>query len=464
MYLVDPQATFCSQTMAPLGSSKSPGATYTPMRTSEIRSYQMMETQEEPEDRSLHSIEEGEPEESQSLFSDEMGTERSAFSRESKSGFSQPGTATVTMSVLESRLSSSDEEDESTIDARSYSRDARDAKRGRIRKGVASGLLLALTLSVVVWCGFEFGPTVTGTAEAPGATKSSPGIIGNPEFRVLLANEIRPLLQGHNEDQIKMGVNTTLNRLDNIVVKNLPKEQREILEKQEVEAQTWADFAALAKAMRDPRVQRLGKEAFQVIRNSSIFDGPAVLSAKIIKHITDTGRVAEMQSLREELIPKGFTSALDRWAKENLANGGASDDSDAAHSKAWRGMLDPSITKLMRGNGTIEIDYEYEGRRLDDKGRQLNMGTWAHPVLNGFETTLGITTVVLVTAMELVIHIEIINPKFHMPTWAWLLVFMPAQTVAVWTCVTGLSLWCDLVFGALGLNVLDALFLIMRMR
>jgi hypothetical protein len=298
-------------------------------------------------------------------------------------------------------------------------------------------------------------------------------------------------MNDHDEKQIASGVDKTLNRLDTYVVKNLPKEQREILEKQKVEKEVWTDFAALAKAMRDPRVQNLGREAFHVIRNSSVFDGPAKLSGKIVQHLTP--RLAELNALREELVPKGFTRALDRWREDNMANlsygfgsygqpevgvfpegkyaeGSDQEGSDHIHSKAWRGMLNPSITKLLRSNSssTIEIEYtddnELSIESVPTKERRLNMGTWARPVLTGFENSIGITATVLVTAMEIIIHVEIITPKFHMPTWAWMSIVVPSETVGVWTCVTGLSVWCDIMFGALGLNVLDAFYVLIRMR
>lgn len=432
--------------MAPLGSSKTPsGVSYSPMPTTDVRAMQMMETEETG---TLQSIDEAESDDSQSLLTEETG-QYTARSQASREGFSK----TPSYAAL-----SSDEEDGMvTPVSRSRSR-SENFKWRDIRKGTFGGVTLAVLMGLAAWFGIQLAirPSVTGSPES---VQNSGGIMNGPQLRNLLVNEIQPLMSGKTGSEIALGVNQTLNRLQNIVVKRLPQEQRDALEQNQVETRTWSDIARLIRAMRDPRIKELGRETFEMIRNSSVFEDPEALSLKIVNRLRHKGE--ELNSLRKELIPHSFTEALDRWSKENLGTGSTTE----THSKAWRGMLDPSITRLMRGNGTIEIDMT-EGREKIDmtEGRRLNMGTWAHPVLNGFELTIGITTVVLIAAMEIMIHIEIFNSKFSMPTWAWMMVIMPAQTVGVWTCVTGLSIWCDLVFGALGLNVLDAFYVLIRMR
>lgn len=444
--------------MAPLGHSSN-GPSYTQMPTADVRTWRIMDNQEEAR---TAAIEEGENDDVQSLLTDNEYTSASGVYNNSRFE-SSAKSASMVSSLCATTAISSDEEDDNmsgigpgnSIHSRAGSRLANEKWR-KTRKSVIGGVILASTLGVAAWLGVHFAKMQeTSDAEASVPEVSvfySQGIIHNPQLRVLLETEIQPLMQDKDSAMIASGVNATLNRLENVVVKNLPKEQREMIEKQQISARTWADFAALAKAMRDPRVKELGRNAFDVIRNSSVFEGPKALSLKIMDHLMP--RAAELNSLRKELIPRSFTEALDRWAQERHLVG--SELTDESHSEAWRGMLDPRITKLMRGNGTIEIDMT--------AGRRLNAGTWAHPVLNGFETTVGITTVVLVVVMEIMLHIEVLNPKFSLPTWAWMMILVPANTVAVWTCVTGLSLWCDLVFGALGLNVLDAIYLILRMR
>lgn len=448
--------------MAPIGGpSNSSGGNYTKMPREDARTWRMVENGEEQ----LAAIEEGESDlpadcfdDSQSLLSADYNSPSAVYSQHSDytspsavySQYSESGFASTAMSasIVSSLYTVSEGSDEEgSLNVQALERNKHEKFR-KVRKGITGGVL-AISFGIVAWYGVHFvssrQPGLTSEALQPPA-----GIIRNPEFRALLQNEIQPLMQNTHASRIASGVNSTLNRLDNFVVKRLPQEQRDILEKQQISARTWADFAALAKAMRDPRVKDLGKDVFNVIRNASIFDGPTTLSLKIVDHLMP--RASELNAMRKELIPSTFTDALHKWSREHLGNATEAD----SHSKVWRGMLDPSITKLMRGNGTIEIDLT--------EGRRLNMGTWAHPVLNPFETTLGITAVVLVTAMEILIHVEILNPKFSMPTWGWMAILVPTHTVAVWTCVTGLSLWCDLVFGALGLNVLDAFYLIFTMR
>lgn len=84
--------------------------------------------------------------------------------------------------------------------------------------------------------------------------------------------------------------------------------------------------------------------------------------------------------------------------------------------------------------------------------------TWYTPELNTLELSISISAVVLTFVTELLIHLDILMKEFDMPTWAWLLVFCPTEGTALATCMFGLTIWCDIILGAVGVNVLDIYF------
>jgi hypothetical protein len=85
----------------------------------------------------------------------------------------------------------------------------------------------------------------------------------------------------------------------------------------------------------------------------------------------------------------------------------------------------------------------------------LNSGTWYNPKLNTVELTFSIISVVLIVALELLIHLDILIEGFQMPTWGWLMLVCPTEGTALATCMIGLTIWCDFIFAAVGLNIVD---------
>merc|ERR1719152_220346 len=72
----------------------------------------------------------------------------------------------------------------------------------------------------------------------------------------------------------------------------------------------------------------------------------------------------------------------------------------------------------------------------------------------GFEQAVGITATVSVYVVEIVIHLGLII-GFHMPVWAWLLLYSPAVGFGIANCIIGFSIYCHQIMAALGVNVLE---------
>merc|ERR1719446_1577879 len=90
-------------------------------------------------------------------------------------------------------------------------------------------------------------------------------------------------------------------------------------------------------------------------------------------------------------------------------------------------------------------------RRLDSGAKA---DTWLSPEIDTSEFVSSLVGVSMVFVLELIIHLSYWI-GFSMPLWAWLMLLCPTEGTAVATCLFGLSVWCDVILGTLGLNVLE---------
>merc|ERR1719502_118897 len=75
----------------------------------------------------------------------------------------------------------------------------------------------------------------------------------------------------------------------------------------------------------------------------------------------------------------------------------------------------------------------------------------------GVEKGFGIMAVVSIFIVEIVVHLGMFI-GFHIPTWGWLLLYSPALGFGLSACISGLTVYCDNVLGALGFNILEGAF------
>merc|ERR1719326_1354896 len=52
------------------------------------------------------------------------------------------------------------------------------------------------------------------------------------------------------------------------------------------------------------------------------------------------------------------------------------------------------------------------------------------------------------------IHLDLMC-SWNMPIWGWLLLIAPTAGTSLMSCLFGLTLWCDLVWAAMALNLLE---------
>merc|ERR1719197_1840214 len=71
------------------------------------------------------------------------------------------------------------------------------------------------------------------------------------------------------------------------------------------------------------------------------------------------------------------------------------------------------------------------GEAIQKLRRRLNSGTWYNPKLNTVELTFSIISLVLIVALELLIHLDILIEGFQMPTWGWLMLVCPTEGTAL---------------------------------
>merc|ERR1719146_211642 len=73
---------------------------------------------------------------------------------------------------------------------------------------------------------------------------------------------------------------------------------------------------------------------------------------------------------------------------------------------------------------------------------------------------LGIVSTIFIVAGEIMLHIEMFWPGLSMPAWVWDMVFSVGKVGGIASCKLGSSVWCNFALGAFGLNIIDALFVL----
>lgn len=96
-------------------------------------------------------------------------------------------------------------------------------------------------------------------------------------------------------------------------------------------------------------------------------------------------------------------------------------------------------------------------RRLQpiEIGVAVQTDAWANPVLNGFTFGLGLASNLMLLGFEVCLHLEFFLPGFYMPWWAWLLLIGPTEGLGITTCIFGLSIFCKMMLGAVGVHVIE---------
>merc|ERR1719379_364986 len=281
-----------------------------------------------------------------------------------------------------------------------------------------------------------------------------------------------PLQGAPRGASLRDGVRSLLGEFSSLLDEHLDSSGKAALRQAHLSASEWQSFGRMLSAVRDVRVQALGNQTLAVVRESS---GDAAAVQRKLQGMFQA-RKAELQRLRDELVPGDLSGSLRAWAEEQQPSKvagfvGGMLSPQALQEMSRRDLRMPQSPVQTRSvpSGIASHVRELAARVQSAPGAagaaptaghvahllRRRLDTWYHPELNTVELTFSIIAVALVCVLEILIHLNILLKDFSMPTWAWILVVAPTEGTAVATCLFGLTLWCDIIFGAVGLNVLD---------
>jgi len=252
------------------------------------------------------------------------------------------------------------------------------------------------------------------------------GVFDAPQFEQLLWEQIQPIF-GSSVAQMELSghIKHSIRHLKAMAEKDLPKDQAKALKDAQLTAQNWIDLKETVHGARNPDVQEAGKITLNVL-NDNLFSSEEVIAKKMKEALSPYAY--NLIKLRSELIPSHADIALGAWAKNHNQTHGA-----------WKGLL----------NSPMALQPFREG---DAPSRRLAMGIGGVPV--------GILSVIMVAIGEILVHVEMFVPGFSLPAWAWKIILTPVQVVSALACTNGANPYCRTVMGFMGLNVLDAAFVL----
>jgi len=181
---------------------------------------------------------------------------------------------------------------------------------------------------------------------------------------------------------------------------------------------------------------------------SHLLAGPTEISKRVAARL----QKEHLQGLAQELLPaKLRTALLQRWAS-----------TDANEDDIWKTMLDPTGESLARiRENTTSTTIESSALLVSE--RRLRLGPWKGPfTLDWKELTIGITSVVMLSALEITFHIDLFTHAKHiaLPRWVYTMLAIPAFGTGAGSCEIGLSFWCEYFLGVLGANALEGIIVV----
>jgi len=293
------------------------------------------------------------------------------------------------------------------------------------RKGmhlVAIGMVCAVSAVLLI------SQTTAGAPSGSVGTPTTHGVFDAPQFEELLLQRVQPILgstigyvelSGHIRHQIR--------NLKETAEQHLPKAQAEVLKNAKLTMQNWQDFKDMQSGVDHPVVQEAGKITLSVLRDN-LFSS----EKEMTKHLKDAlaPSAYQLMKLRSQIVPEQVDRRLGAWA--------------AAHNEshaAWKGLMDTGALQAVREHNALQLS-----------GRRLAFGLGGAP--------LGVFAVIAVAIGEILIHCEMFIKNFFIPQYAWVLILIPMQVVSSLACAKGVNVYCDTIMGFMGLNSLDATFVL----
>lgn len=308
-----------------------------------------------------------------------------------------------------------------------------DSRQSSQKRAIRGGFLALLVCAVVicVWTTFSDSPDQKGVTRG--------------QFNDVLKLHARSLLEKPDEPAEATAatdkrIDDAIERVHSLIASHVSQDAAESLKNAKIGPDTWSDLSMVHRAMTDKRVQHVGFVVLEEVKKNMLAN-PIDIGNKIKERLDKN----ELRTLAQEVVPSRVRESLRRkWA-------GAKESDEAS---IWRAMLDPEGTSFakLRANDTDTKAVTMQ------QPRQLRTGPWSAPTsINGWELAEGIVMIVMVSAAELVLHIDLLIPNVDMPLFVHAILMIPSYALGVGSCVIGMTVWCDLFLGALGVNVLDAI-------
>jgi len=282
------------------------------------------------------------------------------------------------------------------------------------------------------------------------------GVFDAPQFEQLLWEQIQPIF-GSSVAQMELSghIKHSIRHLKAMAEKDLPKDQAKALKDAQLTAQNWIDLKETVHGARNPDVQEAGKITLDVL-NHNLFSSEEVIAQRLKEALQP--QAYKLMELRSKIVPARIDLALGAWAKRH----------NESHA-AWKGLLDSPMA-LQPVRATHPMSHERVAgfshvpasvqRRLGGHAPSRSPSPAPSGQLGIGGKAVGILSVIMVAIGEILVHVEMFVPGFAMPSWAWKLILTPVQVVSVLTCSNGANAYCNTIMGAMGLNTLDAVFVL----
>lgn len=367
--------------------------------------------------------------------------------------------------MQDAHSSGEDEELANMIDRDSD--DGASSKRKWARMGF--GLIFCVSAVVCLWSSFP------SAGSRSSLQTSQRGLVQAPQFSAILETQARSLLDQHDAPEsdkaaAHVHISAAIKQVETFIQKHLSAEQARKLQNIQLNDQQWRDLTVVSSALTNPKVQHVGRLLLDEVRQNGAA-GPAEVGKKISARFAKS----DVQGLAQEVLPASLRDALQRrWSQ------GQEVDKD----DVWRVMLDPTgeTFNRMRADKTEKSDDDSTAvakRLLQAAPSAVTPAAtpvtlpppvptrspnykWDNPYpLTGWELAEGITSIVFISAAEIVLHVDLLIPGVDMYWWIHALIFVPAYGLGFGSCYVGNSIWCQLFLGAVGVNALDALLVFM---
>lgn len=269
------------------------------------------------------------------------------------------------------------------------------------------------------------------------------------EFRSLMSSNIKGMMEsvGAKDDRIDEHVNNSIASLTHYIGKHATEAEKNKVRNARLNAQAWETVRAFIKTYSDTRVQDVGRVVVEEMRRN-VLAGPSEIGKRVAARLEKDHTLG----LAQDLLPAKLRTALyQRWASSNVKE----DD-------MWKTVLDPTGETFKR----IHVNTtgtNIKSSALIASSRSLRSGPWKGPFkLNAAELTLGITSCVLLSAMEIIFHIDLYTHAKHiaLPHWVYYMIAIPSLISGAIDCEIGLSFWCQYFLGVLGANALEGIIVI----